>query len=282
MKSAHSKLHTAFQEACDPAAYVPRPATEAALEGLTDWLTPPAPGPAIAIVFGPAGIGKTCLLRVLEARRPKARDASPTALYLPYAGITPEDLCAWAYGSLGRSGELHRPVDATSAFEGLTALPGPGDAPFLLLVDDADSMPPALLEMLLREDLGARPAHRLRIVLALNDDARGSRLLGALQTLEPLEITLRDRLSVEETGEYLRGRMRSAGCSEHELRQVGPEEIGRVHALSSGLPLRIQRIAPEILADERDMLPGALDAKRRREAWMGRPIEDEDDDGLVD
>ena len=80
----------------------------------------------------------------------------------------------------------------------------------------------------------------------------------------------------EETGEYLRSRMRSAGFSEAEIARIDPRAADHFHSLSGGVPRALHR---EAWSDfERVLAVRAqpdFEQKRRREDWMGRPIEDD-------
>lgn len=268
----------AFSETSDPAAYVARPATEATLGEVGAWLAESGGTAALGAIIASPGFGKTLLLRVVEARLNAEGLASvtvaarPKALYLPYAGLGPTDLAIWVHGLLGRAcPALEGDGDAIAALGRL----GDGvDAPFTLLLDDADSMPAETIEALVTGmEGGAAP---IRLLLALNPDSKGSRLLAALHALSPREFRYRDRLSPEETGAYVRARMRWAGFPDAIVDRVDHDEAQRIHALSNGVPRAIHAIASE-LVETAAAIGGAeaLGAKRAREEWMGRPIEDD-------
>ena len=117
----------------------------------------------------------------------------------------------------------------------------PPTAPFCLLVDDADSMPPATVAALAGHL--PRTGAPLRVLLALHRDARGSRLLAALHTLAPQEVVFRERMNVAETRHYLRQRMRRAGFAAVDVERVD-DEVARLHqSLSGGVPRAIHRQA---------------------------------------
>lgn len=268
----------AFSETADPDAYVDLPASAAALRSIADWQDE-RPGSPLAAVVAPPGLGKTMLLRVVESRSNRqglaagTPAARPSALYLPYAGLEPADLAIWIHGLLGHPcpaiGE-----DAADAIAALRALGDAAEAPLTLLLDDADSMPAATIAAL--TDQLPREGGPLRLLLALNPDSKGSRLLAALHALGPREIRHRTHLSPAETGEYVRGRMRWAGFPGAEVARVDEAEAQRIHALSNGVPRAIHAVALDRFGSAASVR-GAEDlaVKRRREGWMGRPIEDD-------
>ena len=149
MSSLESLARIAFAETCDPAAYVPRAATEAALASIRDWGESDAIGSTVAALIGTPGLGKTQLLRITEARvnqgiaRFVADGGSldglaqhARALYLPYAGLSLPDLAIWVYGLLGiRSTLSATSQDPIAALEALGRLGGGSSDPFFLMMD---------------------------------------------------------------------------------------------------------------------------------------------------
>ena len=225
-------------------------------------------------ILGTPGLGKTMVLRVVEARR--ARADGPGALYLPYAGLTITDLAHWVYGLLGRTPpEVEGPDSALAALLGLGD--GPAASSFVLLIDDADSMPEETLRAL-ANGLAARGSS-LRLLLALNPDSRAARTMAALHALSPVEFSVRARLSVEEVGEYLAARMAWAGVPPVERARLDADRVHRLHSLSGGIPRALHTLAAASFdaaaRGDTDEATAALDEKRRREDWMGRPIEDD-------
>lgn len=276
-------IRTAFGETADPAAHVPRGATEALLEGLLDWCAEDGLGSTVAALIAPPGFGKTHLLRVLEARlagrmTDAAGDFSPVrtsrVLYLPYAALALPDLARWVYGLLGRAADEIEalPRSEEGAIEALGALGDPSSGPFYLLVDDADSMPMPTLRGLAQ---GLSREHSaIRLVLALTDDSRAARLLAVLDRLRPLETLLRTPLDELETEAYLRARLARAGLDVDLLDGLDPVTIGRIGALSGGVPRRIHRVVTALLEPEHGALARALSVHPRSDAWLGAPIVD--------
>ena len=267
----------AFGETSDPACYVARPATDRVVEQLAVWSRRDDRGSTVSAIVGTPGLGKTMLLRLVEKVWSEDSAEPSGALYLPYGGLALRDLVAWIYGLLGRAEPSIEGLAESGDVEGESferlALLGRGrERPFFLLIDDADSLTPGTLQAFAsRLPTQAAP---LRIVLALNPDSKATRLLAALAALEPLEISFRDRLSVEETGDYLRGRMRHAGFPEVEISRVDADEARRVHALSAGIPRAVHPVAAAVFERLPSHTKGALRDKVHRENWMGRPIEE--------
>ena len=268
----------AFSETCDPAAYVERPASADALHAIADWDANAGQGGAVAALVAPPGLGKTFLLRVVERHLNRTGFAGGTpaagvrALYLPYAGLGPTDLAIWVHGLLGRA--CPALPDEEASIAALVDIGADGGAPLTLLLDDADSMPPETVQAFSRRLSSAGPS--LRLLLALNPDSKGSRVLASLHGLAPREVRYVKPLSAAETGDYLRARMRWAGFPEEVVARVDEGEAHRVHALSNGIPRAIHAIAADRLDTGTAVHDKqALDGKRRREDWMGRPIEDD-------
>jgi type II secretory pathway predicted ATPase ExeA len=277
MSSTQSLLGQAFSETVDPSAYVPREATESVLSSLRTWAEGDRVGTTMGALVAPPGLGKTLLLRVIELRinsRRNPNDESPRALYLPYAGMQPADLSAWVYGLLGRSPRVSKgKAESSDALEALYSLGGNADDPFFLLMDDADSMPQETVQALV-EGL-PRERSPLRILMALSQDARSSRLLAALDPLETFETILKPPMNEKETSNYVRSRMRWAGLGEKEISRIDAPAISRIQALSGGVPRRVHSVAASLYETADRRFPNELDVKRKREDWMGRPIEDE-------
>jgi hypothetical protein len=107
------------------------------------------------------------LLRLFESRVGTPMSGSlPQMLYLPYVGLSMTDLCLWVHGLMGRSIDLPTGEGSASAALGaLCGLASSGHYPFILLLDDADSMPQETLRML-AEGLPARRSP-LRLLMAL-------------------------------------------------------------------------------------------------------------------
>jgi len=287
-QATSAAVRRAFSETSDPGRHVPRPGTESRLDALWRWCQSEGIGSTVAAIVAPPGIGKTHLLRVFESRRLRedmARDSGVAAanglsrsarsvLYLPYAALSLPDLCQWVHGLLG----LPRPRAAAAsdadddAMAALLALGGGASRPFVLLIDDADSMPSATLRALVHGL--ARECSPLRIVIALSDDSRATRMLAGLDSLRPLELPFREPLDEAETEAYLRARLTRTGLCPEVLDGLDRATVTRIRALSGGIPRRIHRVVMALLEPERAALARALAMTSRTDAWLGQPIDD--------
>ena len=302
----------AFSETSDPAAYVPRAETEKVLDSIRVWAEFDGRGSTIAAIVGAPGLGKTLMLRVVESRMNKAKDGDARAIYLPYAGLSPTDLSIWVHGLLGRvpphgsphsspsppvevaaagavdgAGGAEKPSgvdDTRKAMSDLAALANSFREPFFLLFDDADSLPAETLRALV-EHLPPRES-RLRILMALNPDSKATRLLSSLHAFAPPEVSLRMRMSAEETEHYLRRRMEWAGLPAADIARLEDGLARHLHFLSGGVPRALHAEASAEFEgvgasagspakSDHKQAKRALDTKRQREDWLGRPIEDD-------
>ena len=145
----------------DPDRYVPRPATERALDELERGvLLSDRP----VVLFGPPGIGKTLLLRVLGRRLA----TSFRSAYLPYPLLKPGEICRWALMELE---EVHT-GDPEAALLEAARRTGEQDLGVLLLIDDADALPLRTAERLF--EMFHQCQGDLRIVMAAADSPRST------------------------------------------------------------------------------------------------------------
>ena len=213
---------SAFAPVPERAAYVPRPTTEAALREIASALES---GTRRVAIRGPAGMGKSLVLRLLEGRLPATFDVlHVTPGVLPLA-----DLLAFALGVRAPRGE---------------ALPsGPRERILVLPIDDAEELtiPVARgLGGLVRKAEGA-----LRLVLAVRGEPTES-LLAALGG-SVAEVVLDQPMTEPEVALYLAVRLHRAGASEELRRRLGSEHAARLHGLAGGNPGRLNRLASELL-----------------------------------
>lgn len=221
-----------FRATADPAGYLPREATERALERLEDGLRR---GRRIQVLSGPPGLGKTLLLHVLARRVEHAF----RCLYLPYASLDFADLCAWVLGLLGEpSGPFPDREVLASARHSAAA-----GRPLLLLVDEASSIPletAERLQALVREAEGA-----LRLVLVPADEARAGRVLAVLAR-DVEELRLSAPLTLEETERYLRTRLVRSGAPVELQHRFDADIVARLHRAAAGNPRRVLDLSGEV------------------------------------
>jgi len=245
--------HRPFQNLCSLDAYFPTEASEAARKTLRRSIER---GEGIGLLIGAVGTGKTLVNQLLAAELSNEfeavlfasshphlsrRELLQTILFevgLPYRGLS--------------EGELR-----LSLTEYLTHTRSnwPG---MLLLVDDAQHLPPMLLEELrLLSDLSALGQPRVRLVLA--GTPRLEEVL-ADPHMESLNQRLAARCYLQpftaaETRGYLAARIKAAGG---KLDQVfAPEAVERIHRAAEGIPRLINLLsdAALVLAAQRGRAP---------------------------
>jgi hypothetical protein len=119
-------------DTADPGRYVSRAETEGVLAELEAALEE---GVRIAVLSGPPGIGKTLLLHVLEERQRDARQL----VFSPFLHFRPNEADEWLRGLLLESGlEGHTDWD----WPEISSVAASRE-PLLLILDEAQSMPPA-------------------------------------------------------------------------------------------------------------------------------------------
>jgi type II secretory pathway predicted ATPase ExeA len=224
-----------FAPVPERAAYVPRPTSEAALRAIASALEA---GTRRIALRGPAGMGKSLLLRLLEGRLPPTFDVlHVTTGVLPLA-----DLLAFALGS-----RAPRPGGRIPS--------GPSARILVLPIDDAEELtiPVARgLAGLVRKAEGA-----LRLVVAMRDEPSDPLVAALGGSLA--EVALDQPMSEAEVALYLAVRLHRAGAAEDLRRRLGAEHAPRLHSLSGGNPGRLNRLASELLQGhaltERDTPP---------------------------
>ncbi|MCG8590811.1 MAG: ATP-binding protein, partial [Proteobacteria bacterium] len=221
-----------FSLTADPEAYVPRAATEAALEALAEGV---AERDEVVVLSGPAGIGKTLLLRVLAERlRPLYRP-----VYVPFPKLPPNELWHWI---LGNWGERVGP-DPQAALQATLKHYADAGRGTLLLLDDGTSLPPETAAALRALATLTGPTV-LRIVVALGDEAGSHAVREALGAVE--EVRLDVPLEQGEARRYVAARLSRAGGAQ----RIAPEAVGDLHAASGGNPRELHELADALLRGE--------------------------------
>jgi type II secretory pathway predicted ATPase ExeA len=225
-------VERAFALVPDPSAYVPRAATEAALAAVAAALDR---GAAAVVLRGPEGIGKSLVLRLLGARLGPGYDV----LHVVTGALPLADLLALALGARGSAAAGRDRL--RSAVAG--ALREAGRGPTLVLpVDDAGALSLAAARGL--AGLARRAEHSLRLVFA-EDPGAGASLLAAFGA-SLAEVRLEGPMSGLEVATYLDARLARAPLPEGLRSRFAEPEIARLHALSGGIPARLNRLAIEL------------------------------------
>jgi type II secretory pathway predicted ATPase ExeA len=229
-----------FASTADPAAYVPRTATEGVLVRLEMALRE---GARVICLGGPAGSGKTLLLRVLEERI--AGDFE--AIHVAYPNLAPDEFCEWALVELDAFERASDPEQALAARIARGA--ASGHPPLVWLIDDADSMPSETLLRLLR--LQKRAGDAMRTVFVRANDRPLVEL--AMANLPSVDITLEGEMGSAEMAHYVRARLDYAGADPHQRAQL-EGELDALYACSHGNPARLHAAAAALLCFGPDSL----------------------------
>jgi len=196
-----------------------------------------------AVLTGPAGLGKTLLLHLVaeRARRPWR------PVYLPYATLSPEGLCAWALSALGEP-PGDSPAEALDAVLRELRQRGAG---VLLLVDDAGAMPRETAGWL--RDRVREAEEAIGLVIAAAE--HGESLEGLAELIDAEHVRLQQPMSEAESADYLSWRLARAGVPEAVRQRFGADTARRLHRLSGGNPRRLHIAASSVLRGEPAEIP---------------------------
>jgi type II secretory pathway predicted ATPase ExeA len=221
-----------FADRPDPALYVPREASEHALDALLACVgLPDRP----AALLAPPGLGKTLLLHLLAGRLP----AGLHGVYVPNPALAPADLCAWTLGCLG-TGDWPDPVPVLAAYVEHCGRQG---GALVWLVDDAHDLPEETARWI--GHLLPRWGGALRLVVAAIEDER-AKTLDALGPLHAVRALARP-MSAGETRAYARARLGLAPV-DATLRQRLEAALEGIHRASGGIPREVSAAASDLLA----------------------------------
>ncbi len=235
MSTPHPRSHAGrdpFAPTADPLAYVPRPATERALDQLEQRIRA---GAATVTLSGPCGSGRTLLLRILSRRID--HDFHP--LYIPYPKLAPAELCAWILAALGApashdpEGALHEQISCDIAI---------GFPPLLLMIDDAASLPRDTLSCLyaLQED----SVGFLRILFVRSELDR--RDVFADDGATPPEVELEGRMDPGDVARYVHAHL-DRHPIDAALRARLEAALPGLYETTEGNPARLQSAVTRIL-----------------------------------
>jgi type II secretory pathway predicted ATPase ExeA len=223
-----------FALTCDPGRYVARSACEAVLERLEAAVLT---GRSCALA-GPPGIGKTQLLRVLEARLA----GRLRCVHVPYGALEPDDFFRLVLGLMERS--TPREADPEGTLAALARSGAEQGLPLLLVLDDAHAIPLPTLRSLV--SLAARSSGALHLLASVADDARAARALAALGR-EVEHVRFASAMSEAETARYVAARLAQAGAPPEALARLDPDTVRWLHRESAGVPRRVHQLAGWLL-----------------------------------
>ncbi len=225
----------AFGMTADPAAYMPRAATERALGELERALFA---GDLPVVLSGPTGIGKTLLLRVAERRL----GGRLQCVYIAYAALPASELCAWVLGLLGEPAPANGDNEA-----GLLAAArrrAAAGTPLVLLIDDASAVPSAAAERM--RALAADSGGSLRLVAAgIGNGSVGDWVKRFGPRVERVSIDA--PMTAAETALYVRARLERGGVSPEARSRFDSVVLDRIHRRSGGVPRAVHALAGEFL-----------------------------------
>jgi len=226
------RLHL-FVSNDDPHRYLPRPATEDVLMELEQRIVDDA---AIAtLLVGPAGIGKSMLLRVLAQRMRRTL----RTVRLGAGDIDAPTLCAFVLDQL----RMDATDDPEQAILLLAAEWSTKRSALVIVLDAAEQLPLATAGRL--GALALTAGGGLRIVAAAPEPA--TELACALGCAGDA-VALRKPMDQCETQAYLQAAL-AASCAPPEVRELfhGPTAV-RIFQESQGIPAVINALAEELLA----------------------------------
>ncbi len=254
-----------FASTTNAGEYVPREASEAALES-AEWAL--RSGRRTLALTGPAGMGKTLLLRVLEQRL----GSDFRVVYAPYAALPSDELCAWLLGLLDEKSE-GAPEQELVDYARRCAEQTQG---LVAMIDDAASLPLATARRL--GALVAEAEGALRLVLVCADESPGERLFPALGAVLE-EVRLDEPMSLDETRHYVERRLGRARAPEAVRARFEPDTVAALHQRSRGIPGVLHQLASELVRGrEAEALLGEL--PQPAEPVPGWALEDEEEDDL--
>lgn len=260
-----------FSETTDPAIYVPRPASEAAIEAAAACLDAEAPAAAI---LGPPGIGKTLLLQrtaaAVSAREVQQRGVEVRTVQLPYSAVSFDDWCAWVLGKLGETAAPSLPGDPVAALESWIAKRRMSGPRLLVCMDEAGALPLDTARHL--HKLMAPTGRGLRLVLAATEDAQASRVLSVLGDVARV-VRLTTPMTPPETARYVLGRLDATATPDVIQARFDADALDWIHTVSAGIPRRVHEIARSLI----ETPPQDVGRAWWEDRWLGAPIEEATD-----
>jgi type II secretory pathway predicted ATPase ExeA len=228
-----------FSDTTDPAAYVPRIATESALVEMEMALRD---GARVICLEGPPGSGKSILLNVLEERF----TGDFRALRVPYPKLEPDEFCHWGLAALhGTPADDPERALAERIARGAAA----GDPPLVWIIDDADCLPVPTLRSLLSVQRATGDSLRLLLARSGEIPAEEFEQFG----VRPVTVPLDGEMESEEMALYVRARLDRSDADPATRAQI-EGALGELYARSRGNPRRLHAAASVLLCFGRERL----------------------------
>lgn len=210
-------------------------------------------GEGVVVVTGEAGVGKTMLVRYLEARLGARRVLAPR---LPAVAATAEALLRALAEALAPEPEPGAVEPTPRALEAALRARAPERGALLLVLDEAQRPEPRALDALRPLiALGGPAGPLLRLVLVGRPELRDRLAAPALAWLRE-RVAASHRLAPlepEEVRRYIEHRLARAGWQDDP--RLLPELFGAVRLATGGLPRRINQLMSRLL------VLGALDQR---------------------
>ena len=227
-----------FQTGPVSTAYVARPAADAALESLLEFVRS---GTRPVALVGPAGVGKTFLLQLLAERC----EPELECVRVPVPSLTSDELYGWVRARRG----LPIVASPREQLAGEVRLAAESGCSLLVAIDDAGLLPVATAESLC--ELQAKLQPGLRLVLAVRADDAGERILARFGSdLEQVRFDI--PMTPAETAAYVRAKIASGSLSEDARGYLDDERIEELQEHTGGIPARINEMAGAFLRVDPD------------------------------
>jgi hypothetical protein len=184
-----------FSDHCDPEGYIPRRATEDILRSLDSHLRD---GEPTMVLHGPAGIGKSMLLRVLEDRLSEER----TVAYASIAQRDQPELCCQILGILG----IPFMTDPAGALISAARAAADRERGLLLIIDDAALAPIDSCRQLVRAAESIFP--RLSVIFGVCDGRGAEEFIEGIESQSRVvPVPFNQVMNAQESEAYVRLRL---------------------------------------------------------------------------